>query len=302
VSLPDDIHRSTELLRKALVGLLLAAPTLAQNASGDVSTNCADRQGLVALIRQGTMFLHRSPRQTSATRSLLTSLAATALTAGNVVLIRRDAGDSGASVSTPVSEGAEFNPAELAGALTNKLTDAHFTEFVVLPGQTDSAAVDALLLRRGCNTAYVVSLEYRLEQLGKYAHLYFSGRLLHLAPQNVPSQTNVAKFEYYSGPVTLELDRHELSEVTAFGKWLSSNQLTLHGMLTEGVSETVAMTAEALTKAENRADGEPVGAHLSTIACQGCLASDRLVRQSAKRVWLQPADEPDFWRSLPMRQ
>lgn len=302
MSRPNYVHRSTAPLRKALICLMFAAPAVAQNSTGDIPTNCVDSTGLIALIRQSTVFLHRPPRHSSITRSLLTSLAATALTAGTVVVVGRDAGDSGRSVSAPVIDGSEFNPSELVGALTNKFADAHLSEIAVLPGQTNRAAIDALMLRHGCDKSYVVSLEYRLEQQGKFAYLYFSARLSHIAPQDALSPTSIAKFEYYSAAVPLELDRHVLSDVAAFGNWLSANQIPVHGMLNEGIDEIVAMTAEALTKTEKRANDERVGSHLSTIACQGCSSSDRLVRQSAKRVWLQPADEPDFWRSLPTRQ
>ena len=133
------------------------------------------------------------------------------------------------------------------------------------------------------------------------SYWYLNSHVSRVAPGEDGLESFIGELEYRSSPVAFGLDRHAPSPSEAFGQWLTANQAVLRDLLAEGLAETVSLTREALTPVAQRALAEPVGTSVSVV-CGDCAKTDLLVKRSASRVWLQPADQLHFWRSLPVKR
>lgn len=283
----------------ACVLLASAAPGLA--AANDNQLECGDRSALLVLTGQSGLSVERAPRNSSMTRSILKSLALTALTAGTVMIVAHDSGDDGESFAAPDSAAPEFQPQTVAATLTSALA-AEFPEMIMLPSQTDRKAIDALMTDLHCSKGLAVSVEYKLalEKHAVYVNLYT--RLLRLGrDDDEPWQVNIAELDYHSVSIPFNLDRKQSSSATALGKWIDDARPTLQAYLAEGIAETVSLTRLALLTREERPTAEPIGKFVKSVACQDCASTDRLAKRLANRVWLQPAKRADLWRSLPLK-
>ncbi len=283
----------------ACVFLTIATPGLAE--TNDDQLECGDRSALLVYMGQSGLSVERAPRHSSMSRSILKSLALTALTAGTFMIVAHDSGDEGVSFAAPDSAAPEFQPQNVAAALNSALA-AEFQEMIMLPTQTDHKAVDALMAERHCSNGWALSVETKLalEKHSVYLNLYT--RLWHLGrDKDEPWQVNIADLDYHSVSIPFNLDLKQSSSATALGKWIDDTRPTLQAYLAEGIAETVSLTRLALLAREERPTAEPIGKLVKSVVCQDCDSTDRLAKRLANRVWLQPAKRADLWRSLPLK-
>lgn len=288
-------------MRAVLACVILASATPGLAADADNRLECGDRSALVALVSQSGLYLNRSPHKSSKTGSILKSLAFTALTAGTFLVMAGDTGDAGATLMAPESTNPELQPQTFAAMLTTALA-AEFPEMNVLPSQTDHKAIDGLMTDQHCTKGLAVSTEYRLELQKRSVYLNLYTRLYRLGRDNdKPWQINIAEVEYHSVSLPFNVDSKQKSGAAALGKWIEDARPTLQASLHEGILETVSLSRFASLEKEERPAAEPIGKFVKSVACEDCAAADRLAKQFAIRVWLQPANRYDLWRSLPVK-
>ena len=296
----DDLLSITPM-RAFLACVFLTSATPGLAATTDIQLECGSRSALLVLIGQSGLSVERAPRDSSMSRSILKSLALTALTAGTVMIVAHDSGDAGESLSVPDSAAPEFQPQTVAATLTSALA-AEFPEMIMLPSQTDRKAVDVLMTDRHCSNGFAVSVEYKLALEKHTVHLKLYTRLLHLGRDNdEPWQVNIAELDYHSVSIPFNLGRKQASSTTALAKWIDDARPALQAYLAEGIAETVSLTRLALLAREERPNAKPIGKFVKSVACQDCASTDRLAKRWANRVWLQPANRADLWRSLPLK-
>ena len=288
-------------MRAFLACVFLTSAPPGSATTNDNQLECGDRSALLVYMGQSGLSVERAPRNSSMSRSILKSLALTALTAGTVMIVAHDSGGQGESLAAPDSAAPEFEPQKVTAALNSALA-AEFQEMIMLPTQTDHKAVDALMTDRHCSNGWALSVETKLavEKHSVYLNLYT--RIWHLGRDNdEPWQVNIAELDYHSVSIPFNLDLKQSSAATAFGKWIDDTRPTLQAYLAEGISETVGLTRLALSAREDRPTAEPIGKFVNSVACQDCASTDQLAKRLANRVWLQPAKRADVWRSLPLK-
>jgi hypothetical protein len=284
-------------LRILILALALSGPPTAW------TQDCPKGAGLVVLVGQEDLYLNRPARRASMGDSILKSIVASALTGGSYLVGFAPGYDFGSLVAAPRSLTASFQPGDVAESLGREISSMPAAEdFDLLPPTTRAEDVDEAIWSAACAKVVVVNAQYSLEHTPAGVHLSLIAQVLDVPARRTAEASTVAALEYQSPPMPFEVAEGPASLAAAFERLLADRRAMLVAGFNEAGVEMAGMIASQLRPDASQASGATLAKARGQLQCDGCKKSDRVLKASPSRLWIQPRDEPLVIKSLPLTQ